>query len=115
MTLRDRIRAVVGALPDSASVTLPVSELRRWVDDPDRAEQMPATVAPSWREKLWTCPADTRLGVRDVAEALGRSPSWVYRAADAKKGVHRLPCRRLSGELVFEAGEVRAWVEREES
>lgn len=73
----------------------------------------------SWRERLWTCPPDTRLGVREVAEALGRQTSWVYRAASAwvyRKGEAKrrratpLPCQRLDGELVFEAGAVRTWI-----
>lgn len=69
----------------------------------------------TWRERLWTCPADTRLGVREVAEALGRPKSWVYRSASIKRGAHRLPAARLNGELVFEAGAVRAWLQREEA
>jgi hypothetical protein len=35
MTLRDRLRSIVSAMPDGASVTLPVAELRAWlVEDP---------------------------------------------------------------------------------
>src|SRR5688500_12817982 len=34
---------------------------------------------PAWREKLWTCPEATRLGVVELAEAVGRPKSWVYR------------------------------------
>lgn len=74
----------------------------------------PATTGTTWRERLWTAPEDTRLGVLDVAEAVGRPRSWVYRAVNAKRGADRLPARRLDGELVFQAGEVRAWLARQE-
>jgi len=33
MTLRDRLVAITAAMPDGASVTLPVSELREWLDE----------------------------------------------------------------------------------
>jgi hypothetical protein len=32
MTLADRLAAIVSALPDAGSVTLPVSELRAWLE-----------------------------------------------------------------------------------
>lgn len=89
-------------------------------------------VSDTWRERLWTCPAETRLGVPEVAEALGRPKSWVYRAVSGvryagkrfrkgkrPKGVHLdkvprspLPAEKVDGELVFEAGAVREWVNR---
>jgi predicted DNA-binding transcriptional regulator AlpA len=76
----------------------------------------PVAAAPAtWRERLWTCPPDTRLGVREVAEALGRPKSWVYRAVAAKRGPLRLPATRFSGELSFTAGAVRDWLTRQES
>jgi hypothetical protein len=68
----------------------------------------------TWRERLWTCPPETRLGVREVADALGRPSSWVYRSVSAKRGTCRLPARRLDGELVIEAGVVREWVREHE-
>ena len=54
----------------------------------------------SWREKLWLVPAETRLGVREVAEKSEKAP---------------LPPRKLAGELVFTAGELRAWIEGHET
>jgi len=69
----------------------------------------------TWRERLWTCPPDTRLGVREVAEAVGRPRSWVYRACAAKRGPGRLRARRLDGELVLLASEVRDWLTRQEA
>jgi predicted DNA-binding transcriptional regulator AlpA len=112
--LRAALRLVAEAAPAGAFV--PVQ--RELLLDLVAAGHGPALVAPTtgatWRERLWTCPDDARLRVQDVAEALGRPRSYVYRAVAARRGVHRLPASRLSGELVFVAGTVRAWLEREE-
>jgi hypothetical protein len=72
----------------------------------------------TWRERLWTCPADTRLDVRALAEAVDRSADWVYRAIDPKRSAARgrdpLPCQKLDGVLVFSAGAVRGWLQASE-
>ncbi len=118
MTLAE-LRRAVELLPSGAALTLPREALLEALTDAHTGT--PGGIAPtetagvSWRERLWTCPSDTRLGVREVCEALGKPKSWVYRAVAAKRGKHRLPARRLGGELVFEAGKVRAWVQREET
>jgi predicted DNA-binding transcriptional regulator AlpA len=66
---------------------------------------------PTWRERLWIVPAETRIGVAELTEALGRPRSWVYRHTSGKT----IPHRKLDGELVFVAGEIRAWIrDREE-
>ena len=62
------------------------------------------------RERLWDCPADTRLGVLELCEALGRSKAFVYRLTRTKD----IPHRKLDGELVFRAGDIRAWVQQRE-
>ncbi|MEX2281793.1 MAG: hypothetical protein WEE89_04875 [Gemmatimonadota bacterium] len=82
--------------------------LRPLVDQPQQADAQPAQ-PETWRTRLWTCPAETRLGVREVAEAIGHPVSWVYRRTQ-KTATDRLPFRRLDGELVFTAGELRAWI-----
>lgn len=108
-------RAALDALPDDA--LLPAVWVRALVEelhvepepvtDPELAEQ-------TWRERLWTVPADTRLGVVEVAEALGRPKSYVY-ARTGESAEDPLPCRKLDGTLVFLAGELREWIqEREE-
>jgi hypothetical protein len=74
----------------------------------------PSPRPTSWRERLWTCPPETRLTVVEVAEAVGRPRSWVYRACAATRGSGRLPARRLNGELVVLAGDLRVWLEHEE-
>jgi predicted DNA-binding transcriptional regulator AlpA len=67
----------------------------------------------TWRERLWTCPSETRLMVEEVAEALGdRSQDTIYRLT--KREQDPLPCRKLAGRLVFVAQEVRDWVEAAE-
>lgn len=70
-----------------------------------------ATTSPtSWRERLWTVAPDTRLGVQEVAEAVGRSRDWVYRHTGPSGSGIRLPHRKLDGALVFVASEVRNWL-----
>lgn len=68
----------------------------------------------SWRERLWTAPPQTRIGVLELAEAVGRSKHWVYRHT-ARAAANRLPCRKLDGELVFMVGEVRDWLRDRET
>jgi len=72
---------------------------------------VPAAEPASWRERLWSCPPETRLGVREVAEALGRPKSAIYRLTSRNgSALPRLPHRTLGGELTFIASEVRSWV-----
>ena len=70
---------------------------------------------PTWRERLWMCPPETRIGRKELLEALGRSENWLYRHTGTKAKCSRIPCRKLDGELVFVVGEVRQWlIEHEE-
>lgn len=122
-TLRERLSAIIDPLPAGSAVTLPVDAVRAWLTDEGEAP-VPAPlavepIAETWRTRLWTCPPETRLGVREVAEALDRSPDWVYRAVNRRladeKGRDPLPCSRMDGVLVFSAGAVRRWVQVSES
>lgn len=79
------------------------------VSAPQASAVTPPT-EPTWREKLWTVPVETRLGVDEVAEAIGRTRSFVYRATSAKT----IPHRKLDGELTFVAGEIRTWIKDQE-
>jgi len=133
MTVWDHLTALTAAAPPGSLLSVPRDWLveildrqpatrnRRTTPPGDGAGSMPvtgpgpATSIAGWREQLWTCPPDTRLGVREVAEALGRNRSWVYRAAAAGRGAKRLPAARLGRELQFRAGEVREWIERTET
>lgn len=116
MTVADRLRAIVDALPEGSAVTLPANVVRSWLsEEPSPTPAAPALELPSsWRERLWTCPENTTLGVRELTEALGRSPDWVYRAVSAKRSAardrHPLPCKKLDGVLTFEAGAIRRWL-----
>jgi hypothetical protein len=125
VTLADRLRALADALPDGASVTLSAAQLRAWLAEESTAPLMrvsPEIIAPTsaedWRARFWSCPDETRLGVRELAEALGRSADWCYRACSPKWATARrrdpLPCSRLDGVLVFRAGAVRRWVQSSE-
>ena len=87
-------------------------------------EETPATalvvpVETTWRERLWFAPSEARLNAHEVAEALGRSASWVYKRTGTTRrddDPAPLPCRRMDGSLVFLAGELRAWIrDHEES
>ena len=64
----------------------------------------------TWAERIWTVPAERRLGTREVLEALGKGKTWLYGHMSEERGVDRLPYRKLDGELVFLAGELRAWI-----
>lgn len=78
------------------------------------AREADAAVHPdptTWLERLWLAPDNTHLGVAEVAEACGRSASWVYRhTAPGGDTGSRLPHRKLDGELLFLSGEVRMWL-----
>lgn len=71
-----------------------------------RREPEPLT----WREKLWTVPPETRIGVTELAESVARPKSFVYRHVSPHGAVAPIPCRKLAGELVFVVGEVRRWI-----
>jgi hypothetical protein len=71
-----------------------------------------AAPSGSWQERLWVVPNETRLGVAEVAEAVGRSKACVYRWTRLRL----IPVRRLDGELSFTAGDVKLFItEREEA
>lgn len=83
---------------------------------PNGAEVSTDGPTPTWRERLWTVPPETRIGRAELLEALGRSQDWLYRHTGGKAKCTRIPCRKLDGELVFVVGEVRQWLlEHEET
>ncbi len=65
---------------------------------------------PTWQERLWTAPPETRIGRQELLDAVGRSENWLYRHTGVKAKCSRIPCRKLDGELVFLVGEVRQWI-----
>lgn len=82
---------------------------------PGQGSAAPTPSSSSWRDRLWTVPAATRLGVREVVEATGRSRGWVYSHTAPGGTTRRLPHRKLDGQLVFLAGELRDWLGSAES
>jgi predicted DNA-binding transcriptional regulator AlpA len=77
-------------------------------------ESQPTEGSATWRERLWTAPAQTRLGTRELSEALGRPRSWIYTRTQSE-ALDPLPHRKLDGSLVFVAEEIRHWLcQREE-
>lgn len=70
----------------------------------------PEPVAVSWRERIWSVPANTLLSVPEIAEALGRSESWTYkRTMPAARDP--LPVSKMGSSVVARAGDLRAWIE----
>ena len=77
---------------------------------PDVSRTIPTSLPTSWRERLWLAPLDTRIGVPELLEAIGRTRSWLYRHTGPSSAGARIPHRKLDGELVFLVGEVRQWL-----
>ena len=115
MTLQELRRWVASAPPGTSIPVASLAELLTALE----AESGPLLEEPSepgsrtWRERLWTVPAETRLGVHELSEALNRPRSWIYRRT-GEKAEDRIPHRKQGGELVFAAGEVRAWLRADE-
>jgi len=108
----------------SAPLLLAAAALRQLADALDALAAEPTAPAPparlppevSWRERLWTCDPQVRIGVPELSEGVDRPKSWVYRAARGNGSCPPLPHRKLDGQLVFVAGEVRRWlVEHEQT
>lgn len=92
-----------------------VIELLARVDEPPSGPALVRDDAPdfTWQERLWIVPAETRIGVSELAEAMGKPKSWVYRHTSKRstdRGYSALPFRRLEAELLFVVGEIRAWI-----
>ena len=91
-----------------------LAELLDELEEPGPAPSADVFTSPvSWRERLWTVPAETRLGVAEVAEALGRPKSYVY-ARTGPSAEDPIPHRKLEGAVVVTAGELRAWIRSHE-
>jgi len=81
---------------------------------PRAAAHAPQSAPPTWREKLWTVAPETRLGVAELSEAIGRSADYVYRHT-APGGIGaRLPHSKLDGALVFTVAAIRDWLRQTE-
>jgi len=106
----------------SSPLLLAAAALRQLADALDVMATQPTPAAPpamlsaevSWRERLWTCDPQVRIGVPELSEGVDRPKSWVYRAVRGNGTCPPLPHRRLDGQLVFLAGEVRTWITEHE-
>lgn len=105
------------------SATLGVSDLVEVLEEvadmdaPEPAPRADPTAGRTWRERLWTVPGETRLGVHELCEALGKPRSWVYDLTSLKaieRIVVPLRCSKLDGTLQFRAGELRWWLSQNE-
>lgn len=120
MNLHARLRELHDALPEDGAVTLTRDALGRWLaeadeDDVEPEVQGPAPTEPeSWRSKLWRVPAEVRIGVEELAEALGRPKSFVYDRTH-KGASDPIPHAKAHGSLVFVVGQVRTWIRSQEN
>ena len=87
-------------------------ELEAGIIEPLSASNQPPPdmSEPTWREKLWTAPAESRIGRDELLEAVGRPASWLYRHTSQKGDCARIPHRKMDSELVFVVGEIRQWL-----
>lgn len=107
-------RAPDGTRLEASAVLAILEGLNAEADPAPAPAVVPSGAEWSWRERLWVVPAETRMGVEELAEALGHPKSWIY-ARTGPKAEDRIPHRKLDGMLFFAAGEVRSWIrEREE-
>ena len=99
-----------------ASAVLPAAEVLDRLPEAEEQESQQAESSPielTWRERLWLVPAETRMGIGELCEALNRSQSWAYRRTGPSAD-DPLPHRLLDGQLVFVAGEIRTWIRQNE-
>jgi excisionase family DNA binding protein len=101
MTIVDRVAAIVQALPESGAVTLPVAELRRWLDE-DSERTAAATPARKDAEP------DRWLSAEEVANALDVSRRYVYAHRKSLPFAKELP----GGSIRFSERGLRRWMER---
>lgn len=100
--------ALRGAREALASAERALGEVRAQGSErsPKKARE---TVELTWKERLWTAPAECRIGIQELTEAIGVSKSWAYNRTK-KKADPCLPHAKIGGALVFKCGEVRAWI-----
>jgi predicted DNA-binding transcriptional regulator AlpA len=114
------LRRVVEPLSDDALVIVRAGDLRERLADEGNAHDacVPAPVEATWRERFCTVPDGTRMNAHEVAEAIGKPISWLYRRTSerslALNGRTPIPHRKLDGALTFIAGEVREWLKEQE-
>ena len=113
--INDLRRWLVAAPTGTTVSTEALAEMLDALDMEPEPEPVRDTASPlPWSLLLWSADPETRMGRAELLEAVGRSASWLYRHT-GPKAKHRIPHRKVDGELVFLVGEVRRWLrEREE-
>ena len=101
-----------GAVAQAVVFEQCAGELEAGIIEPLSASNQPPPdmSEPTWRERLWTAPAESRIGRDELLEAVGRPASWLYRHTSQKGDCARIPHRKMDNELVFVVGEVRQWL-----
>ena len=71
-------------------------------------DESPAPTVFGWRERIWTCPAETQLSVAEFGEVANRKRSWAYAQVKDRSAapVHFDEV----GRPYFIAQEVRDWL-----
>ncbi|HKW09663.1 MAG TPA: hypothetical protein VJO33_04740 [Gemmatimonadaceae bacterium] len=110
----DVLRWLEQAPPDTLIPVRTVLALMRAASPQAPANAPRESAATTWRERLWTAPPDTRLGISELSEAIGRPKSWIYKRTSQKSAFAPIPHRHLDGGLVFVAGELRQWLAQQE-
>lgn len=101
--IEDALRAAVREEVEAA-----VREALDGLERPERdAEPAPA----SWRSRLWSVSAETRLSLSEVAEALDVSERTVRRYMDDNGDRPPLPHRKGPTGLTVTAGNLRQWIQ----
>jgi hypothetical protein len=99
-----------GTAPMAAVLRHVLTQLAEVETVPAQGDASAVRAVTSWRERFWTCDPNIRVGVKELAEAVGRTKSWVYRHVSAHGSCPPIPHRKLDGELVFVVGEARRYV-----
>ena len=111
--LRWCLTAPAGTMLSAATVAAVLEGIGTTEDSqgPREGEDHPQIDAESWAERIWLVPAERRLNTAETLEALGRGKSWLF---ERLKGSDAIPHRKMDGQLVFTAGELRAWIRAHE-
>lgn len=120
MEIRTRLQLLADGLSGGGSVAFTRADLMSLLasEEPEEPASSGAQIETppcTWRERIWTAPAEVRIGTHEVAEALGKPVSWIYRHTSTRSGYALLPFRKLDGELQFVVGELRAWIRDREN
>jgi predicted DNA-binding transcriptional regulator AlpA len=118
---RDRAESLDPFAPPAAAAYRDAAEVfERFYGGPrivlEPSTDQAGAVQVTWTERLWSAPADARIGRDELLEALGKSQSWLYALTSQKtKLSRRIPHRKtVDGELVFVVGEIRDWLRSRE-